>query len=100
MPAKKIRSRCFVRRRVGRGCGPGQYESLDRSHLVRLERVFERRHSKRLASASKYDSLELMMRFGRGVSEIRNAGACDSVHSVAINAELPIEETAFVHGGR
>jgi hypothetical protein len=40
-----------------------------------------------------------MMCFGRGVTEIRNAGSRDDVHSVTINAELPIEEAAFVHGG-
>ena len=53
-----------------------------------------------LASASEDNGIELMVDFGGGVAEVRNAGARDSVNAVAIKAVFVKEDAARVHDGR
>jgi hypothetical protein len=68
--------------------------------LVALEHVFEGRHATLLASASEDNGIELMVDFGGGVAEVRNAGARDSVNAVAIKAVSIKEDAARVNDGR
>jgi hypothetical protein len=74
-PPEKPFSRSFAGCGPGRGRRPGQKICLNRLHLVRFQRVFERRHAAVFEIAAQHHGLELVMCFRGGIAQVRNAGA-------------------------
>ena len=72
-PPEKPFSWSFAGWGLGRGRCLRQNICLNRLHLVRFQRVLERRHAAVFEIAAQHDGLELMMRFRGSMAQIRNS---------------------------
>jgi hypothetical protein len=74
----------------------GQYVSLDRTHLIRFERISERGHPHLLVGASQHNGLELMVGCGGGIPQVKHTGARDDSYSMTVKTLPAVEDAAFV----
>ena len=75
-------SRSFAGCGLGRGRRLGQNICLNQLHLVRFQRVFERRHAAGFANAAQHDGLKLVVGLRGGIAKVRHTGAGDDTESV------------------